>query len=253
MHAGGEPLMQPRIFDMINYAHDAGIGTWMSSNATILNEDKAGKLLESGLDALVLSIDATTAETYEKIRVGGNFEKTKSNILRFLEMRKDAGSNLLVTIQAIEMEENKHEMDEFREFWSKFDANLIIKPMINWDIKGVEDMKYPDVMCDRPWYWLFVRSTGLVPPCGHDYEMKAVFGDLNKNTVSEIWNSEAAQKFRESLRGGKKGHYVCSHCDYAPARKRGLVGNTAQTSLDMLTICKMLFWMGYHKVNRSGK
>jgi len=252
LHAGGEPLMQPNIFKMIEYTNAAGIGAWMSSNATLLNEDKAEKILKSALDGLVLSIDSLTPEIYEKIRVGGKFETTKENILRFLDMRKKMKSKLMVTIQMIEMEENKHEADRFRKFWSQFDTNIIIKPLVNWNIKNSKDMLHPSIKCDRPWYWLFIRSTGLVPPCGHDFEMKAVFGNLKENSVGEVWNSQQAQEFRASMIKGKEGHPVCSRCDYAPARKRGLWGNSAQICFDMLTICKILFLVGYNKIDRSG-
>jgi len=252
LHAGGEPLLHPRIFDMIRYTKESGIGAWMSTNATLLDKEKAVRLLESNLDGLVLSIDAITAKVYEKIRVGGNFERTKANILRFLDIRKQRKSNMLATIQLIEMEENKHEIEGFRKFWSQYDVNIIVKPLVNWNINSESDMKYPSIRCDRPWYWLFIRSTGLVPPCGHDYDMEVVFGDLNKSSVEEVWNSSVACAFRESIIDGKHGHPVCSHCDYAPARKRGWTGNIAQCCLDMLTICKILFWVGYNKVDRKG-
>ena len=252
LHAGGEPLLHPNIFDMIEYTREAGIGSWLSSNATVLDESKSEKLLKSSLNGLVLSIDGVTAETYEKIRLGARFEVTKSNIIRFLDMHGRMNSDLLVTIQMIEMEENRHEVDEFVRYWSQFNANIIVKPLVNWDIRNVGDMLYPSIRCDRPWYWLFIRSTGLVPPCGHDFNMKAVFGDLNINSVEDVWNSSVAQQFRVSVKNGKKGHPICSRCDYAPAIKRGLPGNLAQTSLDMLTICKILFWTGYYKVDRKG-
>ncbi len=252
LHSGGEPLLNKRIFEMIDMTGEAGIGAWISTNGTLLDEEAAENLLRSRLNGLVISFDGATAETYESIRVGADFEKTRANIINFINMKKKMNSGLFVTVQMIEMAENKHEVNAFRNYWSQYDVNVIVKPMIKWDVKDVDDLKFPNILCDRPWYWLNIKSDGLVPPCGHDLQRDVLYGDLNTQTVEEVWNSPAAQEFRESVKKGKKEHPVCSHCDYAPARKRGIAGNCAQTVFDMLTIAKILFLIGYNKVDRKG-
>ena len=73
----GEPMLHSKIVDMINYAKQAGIpAVNLSTAATTNNLDE---LLETELDDLILSIDGASKEMYEKMRVGGTFEKTISN------------------------------------------------------------------------------------------------------------------------------------------------------------------------------
>ncbi len=55
---GGEPMLHPRIFDLVRHAHAAGIPrVRMISNAYLLNEDKVRHLSEAGLDHMQISVD----------------------------------------------------------------------------------------------------------------------------------------------------------------------------------------------------
>ncbi|MDD5435157.1 MAG: radical SAM protein, partial [Nitrospira sp.] len=82
---GGESLFHKRLPDMIKYAKERGIGTRLSTNATVLTEDKRRALLDAGLDFIIFSFDGYEKAVYERIRVNANFEKTLGNIKAFLE------------------------------------------------------------------------------------------------------------------------------------------------------------------------
>ena len=73
-----EPLLDPLLFERIKYAKSKGLRVMFNSNGCLLTEEKINALLDSGLDSITFSFDAATKETYEKTRVGGDFEKTKS-------------------------------------------------------------------------------------------------------------------------------------------------------------------------------
>jgi len=61
----GEPLINKNLANLINYAHKAKIFTSTSTNAQLLNSDKAREIVLSGLDKLIISIDGSTQEVYE--------------------------------------------------------------------------------------------------------------------------------------------------------------------------------------------
>ena len=76
--SNGEPLVHPKSYEMINYAVDhSDTKTTLTTNGTLLNEKKMLRLLNSGLHMIYISIDATTPETYSKIRVNGDLIKQK--------------------------------------------------------------------------------------------------------------------------------------------------------------------------------
>ena len=77
----GQPLLHPRIFEMIRAAKTRGCLTSMTSNGTALNERNSASLLDSGLDRLAVSVDGIRPETYNAIRVGSSFERIPGEYL----------------------------------------------------------------------------------------------------------------------------------------------------------------------------
>ncbi len=83
-----ESMMNPKFFEMLKQTTENGIfDTWLHTNGQMLNEKNARKLIEYGIKKLNISIDAVTKETYEKIRVGGKYEKLLKNVEKFLEKK----------------------------------------------------------------------------------------------------------------------------------------------------------------------
>ncbi len=63
---GGEPFMHPKIMDIIEYIKSKGIGCDMSTNFTLINKERAEKLVGLGVDHMNISMWAGTAEIYVK-------------------------------------------------------------------------------------------------------------------------------------------------------------------------------------------
>ena len=84
----GESLLHPDFFKMARYAHEKGLTVKFHTNGTLLNEEKSYQLIKSGIDQFSFSFDGYKKETYEKIRVGADFDKTVQNIIQFLEIKK---------------------------------------------------------------------------------------------------------------------------------------------------------------------
>src|SRR5262245_34542529 len=109
----GEPMIHPKIFEMIRITREAGIQTGMSTNATLLDDHRADMLLDSGLDYVIFAFDGATKATYEKYRVGGTFEKTRDNILAFLSKKLARKSPIYVVLQMVLLKENIPEIDDY--------------------------------------------------------------------------------------------------------------------------------------------
>jgi len=70
--SGGEPLMRPDIFELIKYASSIGITPLMGSNGTLITEEIASKLKESGLNAIAISVDSMDPEIHDEFRGSKN-------------------------------------------------------------------------------------------------------------------------------------------------------------------------------------
>ncbi|MBI5682887.1 MAG: radical SAM protein [Deltaproteobacteria bacterium] len=109
----GEALIlkkrKPTIFDMIAYAKEKGLtDVVINSNANLLDKEAATDLIKCGLDAIYVGIDAFKPETYAKLRVGGNYDKTVKNVINLLSLKKELhASNPKVFVQFVEMDINR--------------------------------------------------------------------------------------------------------------------------------------------------
>jgi MoaA/NifB/PqqE/SkfB family radical SAM enzyme len=87
----GEPLLHPRLFDMIALAKGAGCRVGLTTNGMRLDQDTGGRLLDLNLDLIAVSIAGNTAGTHESIRVGSDFARILENVRRLLTLRREQG------------------------------------------------------------------------------------------------------------------------------------------------------------------
>src|SRR6266704_4514619 len=114
----GEPFMDPKIFERIEYCERHNTSTLLSTNGTFLDEKMAERLLATPLQHITLSFDGATKESFEFYRKGARFEKVRDNFVRFARMKKERGARLQVVVQMVRMPGNAHEVEDFRRFWS---------------------------------------------------------------------------------------------------------------------------------------
>lgn len=215
----GEPFLDPKIFDRIEYCEKHSISTLLSTNGTLLDEANAEKLLATPLKHITLSFDGATAESYEYYRKGARFEKVRDNFVRFARMKHERKAPIQVVAQMVRMERNAAEVDDFVRFWSavpgvdqvriKEDETNLMRPGAGHD---AADWKYP---CHYLWRGpMYVKHNGDVYPCCQSYMLDGKpVGNIGTGTLAEIFNSVEMQRMR-SLHASRRGHEVemCSRC-----------------------------------------
>lgn len=122
----GEPMMHPRFFDMVEYAVKRGIRVSTNSNLTLVNDRRAERCVTSGLDSLQISIDGSTAETYERIRVRAHFDRVVTNIERILAARRRLQSATPhLRLVMVMMRRNLHELPDLVRFAHRYSMESI--------------------------------------------------------------------------------------------------------------------------------
>ena len=94
LYGWNEPLMDKKLFTKIAKAREAGANVHFNTNATLLTEEAASKLIELGVTDMGISLDGATKETYERIRVGAKFEKVVENVQRMVQLKQEKNSFL---------------------------------------------------------------------------------------------------------------------------------------------------------------
>ena len=194
----GEALMlrkrKPTIFDKIRYAKEKGLtDVVLNSNANLLDEEAAQGLLDCGLDAIYIGIDAFTPESYARIRVGGDHQRVVRNVRHLLKLKAEQRAvTPRVYVQFVEMEDNKGEKEDFIRFWTAEGADVKIRPKVSW----AGQIDAPNLVLgneDRwPCYWamqsMSITDQGKVVTCAVDLDAQFVAGDINQESLKNVWN-----------------------------------------------------------------
>ena len=214
-----DPFTDKGVFDKFRYAKDRGVTVYTSTNAALLNEERALKVLDSGIDRMKISLDGNTKETYESIRRNLTFEKTCDNVTRFLEMKKELGKEKpFVILRTACTETTKPEIESYVRRWRQLSDAIYIASVANWAGYNTYDnrrnMTRKIQPCPCLWETPVITWDGRVPLCFFDVNNRFELGDVNQNTFYEIWNSEKIQTIRRNHLELKAPELsFCSGCD----------------------------------------
>ena len=215
----GESLLHPKATDMIRYAKEKGLLTHISTNITNMDEKKAKKIIESGLDMIILSFDGTNKETYEKIRKGGKYWDTLENLLTFLKVKKEMKSKTPFTvIQMIYMKYTQEQVIDFQKKFQSSSANIVrLKPFITLDRSKTWMSTFSPTISKKPcimlWRTLTIFWDGDVSTCCYDYDKKYILGNVNRKTIRELWNGKPMIALRKKhLEENDQEVSLCKDC-----------------------------------------
>jgi radical SAM protein with 4Fe4S-binding SPASM domain len=97
----GEPLIDKTIFEKLEFVHDRGITTAMPTNGTYIRGEKLEKLAQNLPDTLTFSIDGAGKDSYEYVRVLGNFDQVITNYRAILQRRNDGKTRRNTRVQVL--------------------------------------------------------------------------------------------------------------------------------------------------------
>ncbi|MGQ9628796.1 MAG: radical SAM/SPASM domain-containing protein [bacterium] len=107
----GEPLLHPRILDMVRFSKSVGVFATFITNGTLLDESVAEGLISAGLDEVIFSVDGASPGVYEGIRRGADFHRVMGNIEGLSRLRRRMKVRLpRIAISFVMMRRNIFEM-----------------------------------------------------------------------------------------------------------------------------------------------
>ena len=223
LFGGGEPLLNPHIYEMIAYAKAAGIKTRLHTNATVLDSESARSILRSGLDFISFSFEGYSKTMYESTRVNASYEETYRNILQFLKMKRELGSERPYTVlQVIRVNEDSEKIrsglrslhQQFAEHPALNEFSVI--PLHNYGGKvgrpNHVDASYTP--CTFLWYATYFLWDGTIVPCCVDWWGDYPLGNIKDSTILEAWNGAKMQELRCLIASRRyKEVPLCADCD----------------------------------------
>jgi MoaA/NifB/PqqE/SkfB family radical SAM enzyme len=86
IHGEGEPLLYPSFFEMAEFLRSRNIKTSAFTNGSLLNSENIQKLLKTGLEKIVISLDTVNPDRFKKIR-GYELQTVLNGILLLIHKR----------------------------------------------------------------------------------------------------------------------------------------------------------------------
>ena len=118
MHNYGEAFLDRYLTEKVRYAKEKGIKeVGMISNGSLLTEKVARAVIEAGLDAINISVDAGGKEVFEQTRIGLNYDKVIANIERLVRIRGELGRRRPKLILSFVRQNNSADEQAFIEHW----------------------------------------------------------------------------------------------------------------------------------------
>lgn len=207
-----EPLLDPDFADRLSYVSSSGImDIHLNSNAQLLTGEMSELIINSNVTRVCFSIDAVTCDTFQKMRPKLNYETVISNIENFITLRNDEKSEFpLVRVSFLVNEINAHEQEEFKDRWAEKADYVSFQryvPISIYDDELSRAKKEAPVSgkqnCSYPWESLFVHGDGVVVPCAAHRGRFISVGNINENTLREIWHSDEMNKLRKAIKSGE--------------------------------------------------
>jgi MoaA/NifB/PqqE/SkfB family radical SAM enzyme len=223
MYNWGEPLLHKRTPEMIAYAKNKDISILLSTNLSIkLTDDYVDRLVLSGLDRMLVSIDGVTEETYSKYRRTGNLALVRENVLRLQRAKQRLGSATpKIVWQFLVFRHNEHEVEQARAMYKDWGADELSvcgaeMPMEPYN-EGFEPSTIPayniyhadhpamkeierQMTSDRGCSWLYgvfvLNPNGKVSPCCAVPSEKLDFGEYRKGDFFSVWNNDTFRRAR---------------------------------------------------------
>jgi radical SAM protein with 4Fe4S-binding SPASM domain len=96
--SGGEPLCREDLFELIGQARAVGITAALATNGTLIDVSAAGRIHDSGVARVSVSLDGATAEVHDRLRrLAGSFERAIEGIGYLRDAKVPFQINLTLT------------------------------------------------------------------------------------------------------------------------------------------------------------
>jgi radical SAM protein with 4Fe4S-binding SPASM domain len=226
----GEPMLHPKFFSFLEKCKN--IHTIVSTNGHFLTEENAEKIVMSGLNKLIISLDGIDQDTYSTYRKNGSVNTVIKGIENVAVAKMKNSSSLKIEIQFLVNRLNEHQIPLLKKFAGEVKATLSLKSMQIINKKNIEfwlplNRKFsryrkkeggfviknslPD-RCARLWFNPVITWDGKVLPCCFDKDAEYVMGDLTNDSFREIWDGPKYRIFRKSILSGRYMTEICRNC-----------------------------------------
>lgn len=215
----GEPFLMSELTECLVYGcGKKNVRMAVISNGSLIDPERSERLIDAGIEALEISADAADQETYERIRPGLKFKDLMRNIEHMLKYRTKTGAMTKILVSAVDTKEI--DASAVETFWRDKVDNVIIRKYLTYgqlSEEGYSEETYlpPEerVPCPYPFERMVILANGNVTFCNFDVEDGYFMGNVNEQTIAEIWRGAKFEAWRKLVLDGRFEEVpLCAKC-----------------------------------------
>lgn len=231
LYKDGESLVHPRFCDMVEYMKAAKVSErlWLKTNGQLLSPDLNARLVTCGLDMIGVSVQHVHAQGfYDVARVRVDYDEYRANVLDLYQRSRFTDTRVSVKIADVGLSDA--DKQKFIDDFSDRCDFIAIEQLHGWSASDTKDWKLgmngdfdgtprsDKIVCPLILYMLTVNSNGKVSICNDDWQQAHDIGDVNHESLFDIWNGQKLKDFRlMHLTGNRHLNKSCNGCDYVKA------------------------------------
>lgn len=214
----GESTLHPAFTRIMGYAKVTGFSDVMLNTNGAYNHDTAREI-NYCIATLIYSIDSLDPAMAAKLRPPGKINEVLANLGRSVAHRKMHGTPKIIRVNFTRQKENWDELPAMQRFCDALGVELYAKsvfprnppkqgeyfPDENFKVNGRKN-------CGFPYQRLVVSHDGRVAPCCVPWNDTLFVGDVNKNSLLEIWNGDDLRAIREAALKAEYKDPTCVNC-----------------------------------------
>ena len=217
----GEPTLHPKFSSYVRQLAGATKFLDLTTNWQRVDEELICSVLQAPVNLMHVSVDGGDKEEYERMRIGGKFEKLLDNLTLLKEMKKKTRSSTLINVRVMLLPSQYEDEKRLLKFWQSY-GDIVSKQYIfnlYSSSNGYDTVVYkPGARCTLPLKLIEVNWNGNVPLCTYSRRQTGrpeglSIGNINEKSLLEIWNSQTIRQYREGHRHRKEELIpICKGC-----------------------------------------
>ncbi len=227
----GEPFLNRDFYEMIELASQKGIYTMTSTNASLSLDHE--RIVEGGLNKIIVSMDGISSSTYNSYRVNGNYELVLTNLEQLVKTKlKKRCRTPYIVWQFIIMGHNEHEIGAVKRLASELGVDkLEFKTAQIYEDKDMlflpQDAKYSRYnrtggkfelktkllnRCRRLWTQPVINWDGEMSICCYDKDVSVPIGNIDSKSFADLWFGAEMTNMRKAVLTNRKAFEICRNC-----------------------------------------
>jgi MoaA/NifB/PqqE/SkfB family radical SAM enzyme len=234
LYNNSEPFLNKDLYGIIHYTAEQNIGTVISSNLSLPVD--ADRLVDSGLEYLIVSGDGHTQRIYEQYRVNGRLDTVIANVKNIVAVKQKRKTRFpYIEWQCLVTKKNEDHLKDIKDLAYGLGVDTVRLANLNFyavagptadaeetwlprqkHYRAYASRPVPPSGHRRPCFWLWRTAIvncdgGVIPCCLYDTDD---WGNALQEPFSGIWNNEYYRKARGlTTRSPLSGpSLVCDDC-----------------------------------------